>query len=512
MSVATYLIDTNVFIRLEDPAEVPPDFASLTSLANRYGVTLYVHEVAKEDLDRDRNEARKNVSISKTAKFPVLSKVRGLNVTELATAFGPLAKPNDIVDATLLHAIEANAADFLVTEDRGLHDRARRHSTQLAERVLYVADAVALLRSNYEPIEVSLKFVEEVEAHEIPLSDTIFDSLRQDYPPFDRWWREKCVRKHRKCWIVNDQTGLAGIVVRKDETPEDTDARLPGKKILKICTFKVKPQSRGVKLGELFLRQIFWFAQTNKYDVVYLTTYARQATLIDLLEYYGFRKTFTNPDGEMVYERSFSRAKLGKRRNENLFELARQNYPRFHAGPSTPGYVIPIRETFHDILFPELSTSFQLNLFERGSGSGPDRPGNTIRKVYLCRAKARIEQAGTVLFFYKSKSEGQPSQAITTVGVFEDMALAHNLAELRRLAGGRSVYSDRQLQSFFSTQPDTPVKVINFLLIGHIHPSIDLDELLAAGVVRGHPWQSIANLTRERLEPLLSRANLGFAV
>jgi predicted nucleic acid-binding protein len=31
-----------------------------------------------------------------------------------------LGRPNDVVDATLLDSVERGAADFLVTEDRGL--------------------------------------------------------------------------------------------------------------------------------------------------------------------------------------------------------------------------------------------------------------------------------------------------------------------------------------------------------------------------------------------------------
>lgn len=81
----------------------------------------------------------------------------------------------------------------------------------------------------------------------------------------------------RKCWVVIDDGNLAGIVVRKDEFPGNTDARTPGDKILKVCTFKVRPKSRGIKLGELLLKQVLWFAQSNQYDVVYLTTFPQQA-------------------------------------------------------------------------------------------------------------------------------------------------------------------------------------------------------------------------------------------
>jgi hypothetical protein len=207
------------------------------------------------------------------------------------------------VDATLLHALQQGAADFLVTEDRGLHERARRYAPDLERRVLFVADAVLLLKTSFEPISVSVRFVQEVEAYQIPLEDPIFDSLREGYEEFDDWWRTKCVAGHRKCWVVFDD-GIAGIVVRKDERGGITDAKIPAEKILKICTFKVRPEKRGIKLGELLLKQVFWFAQGNAYDLVYVTTFPEQRALIDRLEYYGFKNTHTNARGEAVYENS----------------------------------------------------------------------------------------------------------------------------------------------------------------------------------------------------------------
>ena len=145
MSTQTYLIDTNVIIGLEDNHTVQPAFAALHSVAARHGIGIFVHEAARDDIARDRDEARRRISLSKLDKFQTLSKVRGLTEATLAAEFGPVRNPNDLVDATLLHALEIGAADFLVTQDKGLHERARRHSSELGRRVLHVADAVDLL-------------------------------------------------------------------------------------------------------------------------------------------------------------------------------------------------------------------------------------------------------------------------------------------------------------------------------------------------------------------------------
>lgn len=508
MSAPKYLIDTNVFIGLEDHAEVAPDSASLQRLAARHGVGIYVHAAALDDIKRDSDLARRRVSLSKIEKFQVIDKVIGLDRAALEAKYGPLRRPNDVVDATLINALEIGVADFLVTEDQGLHARVNRVAPSLAGRVLYVADAVSLLRTTYEAIDVVLPAIREVDAHSIPLDDPIFASLRGDYNGFDLWWREKCVKAMRKCWIVMDGANIAGMVVRKDERPGDTDAKLPANKILKVCTFKVRSESRGLKLGELLLKQVLWYAQSNQHDVVYLTTFNGQRALIALLEYYGFRQTHENASGERVYEKALCRERLEPQPGKSLFELARLNYPRFAAGAGVASYVIPIVEGFHEILFPELVNRSQPTLFD---GAGFDTPGNTIRKVYLCRAPAVIAQPGALLFFYKGKSKSLPSQSITTIGVFEDMKLAHSTEELRRLAGRRSVYRDAQLIAMSASQ-QRPVKVINFLLASHIEPPITLPTLERGRVFASHPPQSIKRLDSTKMRAVLDAADLGFAV
>ena len=482
-----YLIDTNVFIGLEDPGLTSPQLAALVAIAARHSVPILVHEAALDDLSRDRDCVRRAASLSKLAKFQMLSKVRRLTREVLATEFGRLAKPNDVVDATLLHALRLGAVDFLISQDHGLHERAARHSTQLAERVLYVSDALALLRATYEPLDVPLRFVEEVDAHAIPLEDPIFDSLRDDYQDFDEWWRHKCIRGMRKCWIVADEGRLAGLIVRKDEDFTSTDATLSGRKFLKVCTFKVSPESRGIKLGELLLRKVLWFGQANRYDAVYLTTFGNQQTLIDLLDYYGFTNTYTKTDGELVYEKGLRGPVISSAEDlACLFDTNRRAYPKFYAGREAPLLGVPIKEEFHSILFPDIDEPVQYSLF----GAGPRRAGNTIRKVYLSRTKKSRIEPGSVLLFYKGKSGMGISQAVTSVGIAESLSLAGDTDELRRLAGGRSVYSERQLRAFHASA-ENPVKVINFLLVGHLERPICLDELRELGFFKGHPAQSI---------------------
>jgi ribosomal protein S18 acetylase RimI-like enzyme len=513
MSQQSYLIDTNILIGLEDNRAVEPIYSRFLSLATEHKVDVYVHEAARDDIARDKDNARKAISLSKLKKYVLLAKRHGLTSDELERHFGPLKKHNDIVDATLLHALKVDAVDFLVTQDQGLHERAQKHSSDLARRVLFVSDAAELLTQTYEPRKVPIRHVAEVAAHTIDHEEEFFDSLRDGYGDyFNVWWKEKCVKQRRPCWVVYDNDELAGLIVRKDEDASNTDAITKAHKILKICTFKVRPEKRGVKLGELLLKQVLWFAQSNNYDLAYLTTYVDQTSLINLLSYYGFTHAGTKNDGELIYERSFSSTRLVKLPEESAFETARRNYPRFWTGGGVKGFGIPIKEDYHDTLFPDLWNPRQRDLFDgKSKAESPTRPGNTIRKVYLCLAPSNLAEAGSILFFYKSTSKELPSQALTAVGVLEEVTLAHSTKELMLKTGGRSVYSEAELEAWGATI-DRPVKVINYLLVGYIQPSIGLDELRSLGIVKGNPPQSIYEIRRPQLDRLLKRANLGFSV
>jgi|SRR5271165_404508 len=261
MASRKLLIDTNVFIGLEDQKEVSPEFSKMLELCSKHGVHVFVHEMALEDIKRDKDLARRKVSLSKVKKFELLTKVKLPSLAALQATFGAMPKPNDVVDVALLHALQIGTVDFVVTQDQGIHNRARRCKPPLADRVLTVDDAAAWLRASFEPQEVLLPFIEEMPAHGIATDDDIFNSLREGYPEFDKWWQEKCVPNHRACWVATIDGELAGIVVRKDEKHAEAQTKHPGSKILKICTFKVKPKFRGEKLGELLLKQILWFAE-----------------------------------------------------------------------------------------------------------------------------------------------------------------------------------------------------------------------------------------------------------
>jgi hypothetical protein len=141
------LIDTNVVIGLEDPQPVQASLAELVRLSGEHSVGVFVHGANYDDVARDKDDARREVTLSKLAKF---QKLRGVPVPDDATLiarFGTISGENDRSDVGLLIALDAKAIDFLVSQDTGLRRRAGRAG--LGASVLTVEEALQWIKQTF---------------------------------------------------------------------------------------------------------------------------------------------------------------------------------------------------------------------------------------------------------------------------------------------------------------------------------------------------------------------------
>ncbi|MES2676905.1 MAG: GNAT family N-acetyltransferase [Pseudomonadota bacterium] len=510
MNEPKLLIDTNILIGLEDNKEVDKNFSSLQNKCQSNGVQIFVHEASLNDIERDKDNPRKKITISKIAKFPSLDGILLPDKTTLEKTYGPITKANDWVDVALLYTLhEVGAIDFLVTQDRGIHKRASQ--LDIADRVFYVEDALVWLREKYDRTPVTLPFIEEKKCHQINHQDDIFDSLRRDYTTFDQWFKTSCVKQHRSCWTINFANEIAGIAIRKDESYSglissvplsEVHFQRPPKKILKICTFKIKEKYRGEKFGEQLLKQVLWWAKKNVYDLVYLTIYPKHKNLVDLLLKYGF-ENIGRGEGELYLAKSFEFDILKTKSPSSALLYHRQYYPNFISNESVQKFLIPIRSDYYATLFPENVHKKQPGLFDADSGIYGNRiSGNTIRKVYVCRAIISTIKPGDILLFFHLKDENSfDSQCIVTIGVVDGFDTTNKNEELQRLTAKRSVFNQQQLEDFTEGNLKN-VKIINFLLARHIDTPFPYNKMESIGI-KG-PYQSIRSITNKHYNQLKS--------
>ncbi|MBA3831980.1 MAG: GNAT family N-acetyltransferase [Chthoniobacterales bacterium] len=472
-----YLIDTNVFIPLEPtaPGEIEPLTSAATSFAqkaNRAGFPLFVHPAQTTEILHDRDDQRRSLRSTLLGKYPVLPEPPTSARVDRILGQVPI-NTHHWVDHQLVAALDADAVDSLVTEDIGIHRKAKRLG--LHHRVAYLAEAITALDALCDSVPPALPAVDATKAHTLDASDRIFDSVRLDYPEFDHWLT-KCKREHRQAWIVRapDKSYAGVCIVNREDRPDFGGAG----KTLKLCMFKISETHTGFRYGELLLRDVLQYAEQNAFVFLFVEVFPQHERLIAFLNEFGFFDLQTNTSrGEL---------RLGKRLAFDDLELASFDALEFNKrfGPSamkwndTPAFLIPIKPKYHDMLFPEATC--QTQFFE-----GRTPCGNALRKAYLCNSNCREIRPGAVLGFYRSEDV----KGITVFGVAEETLVSHSANEVARFVGKRTVYPLQEIERLCQQS----VLAILFRQSRVLRSPIMLAKLLENHIIAAAP-QSITKL------------------
>ncbi|MDF1782308.1 MAG: EVE domain-containing protein [Alcanivoracaceae bacterium] len=483
------LLDTNILIPLQDSYIVlNGNLKNFIRLAGKGGHQLLYHPASLDDLDRDRDVDRRNRTLPRMEQYEKLEGVPDCPWNDESTS------PNDACDNAILYALKCNAVHALITEDKGIHAKAREYG--LSDRVYNIQTAEDWLRRLHEPAEVSLPNIEDVPLHVISpeLTGSFFDGLREDYQGFDGWFAKKA-QEGRRAWIYRDEeVSLGALCVYAEQIDEkitDSGDVLRGK-ALKLCTFKVGESVRGRKIGELFLKAAFRYATENECLNIFVHGNAdKQHYLASLLADFGFFSYSGNYDGDTVWVKKHPL--LPPKPDVEAKDFVRFYYPHFRQDKDVNKYLVPIVPEYHDILFPDYPSqkSRQLTLF-----TAPQRHiGNAIKLAYLCNAQTKSIAAGDILIFYRSHDE----KVITTVGVVDDFSVSSDPEEISAQVSRRTVYSFEQISEMARKE----VKVILFRVIKHFKSPISFGELKENGVLSGPP-QSIVKLDESRYRRLIN--------
>jgi predicted nucleic acid-binding protein len=493
------LIDTNIFISREDYKQVPPSLSSLLELFEKNSVKIYVHPLSKEDIKRDPNLERMQISLSKMASYPeLLTPPVSRDDSDYIRIVGDPKNMRDIVDNDLLYAVYKDAVNFLITNDKEILNKGQK--VGLADRVLNVEEGLEFFSRQFvKYFSAPTPAIKRVPVYNLDLSDSIFTELKKDYPDFENWWK-KISREGRNAWVFEtDNKKLGGILVLNEENePIDSTPPIPKRKRLKICTFNVT--HRGQKLGELFLKVAIRHALENTLNEIYLTHYAKpDDELINLLEQYGFCKLAKKIDGEDIYFKIFDKP-ISKEEIESItpVEFNKRHYPAFYDGHRVRKHIIPIRPQYHDRLFIEYRHRAP-SIFE-GAGELITE-GNTIKKAYICHTKSKKLNSGDILLFYRSVDNRELTSICTAENVFQNIK---RYEDVIRIVGKRTVYSKNNLLEILD---QGPAVIIIFLLHFELKRYISLCNLQKTGIVRKAP-QSVMEISDERYQQILKMGGL----
>lgn len=296
---------------------------------------------------------------------------------------------------------------------------------------------------------------------QIDLNDPFFDTLKADYPEFEKVWFPKGIREHREALIFSDEYGLGAFIAVKEENEpiELQETTLPAKSRLKISTLRLAERYRGQRLGEGALGILLWDWQHSKKEEIYLTVFPSHVDVISQVERFGFIPAGHNPRGEIVFIRS---------RREIDFSDPYKSFPFISPDFKKGGYLI-IEDGYHDTLFPysELQNVFQKQL-EADAANG-------VSKVYIGQLWQPHYQIGEPIFIYrKHTGDGVKryrsclTSFCVVTGVIaikrNNMALC-TVEEFLKLAGNKSIFPQEELINKYHTYRN--LTIIQMLYCGY---------------------------------------------
>lgn len=486
------MIDTNIFISREDNDILPDNLQELLRLLSELKAEILIHPLSFEDLKKNQDKKRQEIMLSKIRaysflEFPPDPKKDQGYLDSVGRVIG--------IDDIILYAVHKDAVDFFITEDRGIHKKAKRLGVD--ERVFLINEALPIFK-NYKHKEriISPPALKRDFVYNLDLEDPIFDLLREDYEEFEVWFK-KISREGRKCWVhYREDGGIGALLIYKfEDEPVDSAPPLPKKKRLKISTFVVTDV--GHKIGELFIKLAIDISIKNDISEIYLTHFTRpEDRLVELISEYGFYKAAVNQRGEEIF---IKRIGVEAEMIEGLspMEIAKRVYPCFYDGEQVKKFIIPIYPEFHSRLFTDFRER-QTKIIEHAGSFIVE--GNTIKKAYLSHSRIRKMDAGDIVLFYRSKDQS----SVTSIGVIESVNTKVRDAEkIIRFVGKRTVYSRDEIEEFAKK----PTTIILFRHHFHLKNPLHLDKLKELGVLAGAP-QSIIEIDHDKYLKIKERGGV----
>jgi len=495
------LLDTNIIIHREAPRVFNQDIGILYKWLDKAKYQKCIHQVTIDEINKNPNKDTVDTFSIKLESYERLLTTAPMSpqVQKVAEKFD--INENDRSDTVLLNEVFSDRVDILISEDKKIHLKASE--LNVSDKVFKINSFLEKIVSehpsliNYKVLSVTKKLFGELN-----LKDSFFDSFREDYMGFDKWFNDKA---NETAYVTfNDKNILSFLYIKpegKDENYSNVYPLFSPKKRLKIGTFKVV--SNGVRLGERFLKIIFDNAIQNNVNEIYVTIFDKtdeQRRLISLLEEWGFvyhGKKKTVSGEELVYVRDF-----------NAFFNAsnpKVSFPFITTNTNT--FLIPIYPDYHSDLLPDsyLRTESPFDFTEHY----PHR--NAISKVYISRSIERAIDSGDVLIFYRTAKGGSAyyTSVITTIAIVEEkIENIKDESDFILKCRKRSVFTDEGLREFWNYNPRYRPFIINFLAVysfGEGH-RLNRQKLLDLEIISGtdSELRGLKKITKEQFEKILN--------
>jgi len=452
------LLDTNIIIHREASTVVKEEIGVLFNWLDRLHHEKCIHPLTIGEI-RKHKDRKVVATFDIKLKNYVALKTEAPESAEIQKLRQNDKNENDTNDTSLLKEVFARRVDFLITEDRRIHEKAKLLA--IGDRVFTIDDFLEKATAeNPDLANYKVLAVKKEHFGKINLSDSFFDSFKRDYVGFADWFNKKA---DEIAYVCTSEKGemLAFLYLKSENEREpyaDITPQFATKHRLKIGTFKVA--MNGYKLGERFLKIVFDNAIQLKVDEIYVTIFNNdtdQERLIALLVDWGFYhhgvKRGVSGDEQVLVRNFAPRADIAHPQATYPYMSKRQRK-----------FIVPIYPDYHTELLPDsiLRTESPESFVE----NKPNR--NAIRKVYISRSHRRDMRPGDIVVFYRTASggSGHHTSVATTLGIIESVVTpVASLEEFIRLCRKRSVFSDTELKTHWDYYAGLKPFVVKFMYV-----------------------------------------------
>lgn len=438
------LLDTNIIIHREASKVINQDIGILFNWIDNLKYSKHIHPITVTELNRNRDKKTVETMNIKIGSYNLIKNEAPTSDRLIEVSKQIDKTENDKNDTLILNEVFCERVDILISEDKKIHTKAQLLG--IAERVYTINEFLEKVTAeNPALVDYKVLAVKKVDFAQVDLQNIFFDSFREDYSGFDKWFNKKADDTAYVCYSNRELSAFLYIKVEEEsENYSDIEPNFLKKKRLKIGTFKVT--SNGFKIGERFLKIIFDNALQYQVSEIYVTIFDKrdeQQRLIALLEEWGFYKfgVKNTPTGqEKVFVKSFER-------NQPIDIInPKKTFP--FISMDMKYFIVPIYPQYHTELFPDsiLRTESPKNFVE----NEPHR--NALSKVYVSRSLDRKLTSGDIIVFYRTG--GVYQGVATTYGIIE--SVIDNIPDENtfiQLCRKRSVFTDQQLKEQWNYNP-----------------------------------------------------------
>ncbi len=329
--------------------------------------------------------------------------------------------------------------------------------------------------------------------------DPFFDSLKDDYPGFDSWFKRKS-DEGRFTYVWKEDGLIHGFLYIKDEPEVESVGDLPEEPRMKIGTLKVDDSIGGQRIGEGAVGLALWKWAKSDIRQIYVTVFPKHKSLIKTLEGFGFKKV-TMKGEEEVY--------LKDRTDLDTSE-PKKYFPFVKKGNS--GRIIPIKPVYHDKMFiySEIkNTNQEVDLMPVSNG---------ISKIYLAYTGFKLDYRIHDLAFIYRISEDESNKryksvissycVITAIKTIKSNGLAMISKEsFKNLVGNKTIYTDEELDDAYSQKN---LHMIGLVYCGYFGSgnNVNYDTLQRIGIWKKdvHPYQ--IKLSSEEIEAIFKEGRI----